>query len=108
MAWKSERGRQPVSGGGARSRIRAFRHDDIRAELERRLTALGHGLEFVATSRDCPDSLLVRRLRRALRAERRAARAGTIGYDLLRHLALARIDGANKRRGRTGEGGRRR
>ena len=108
MARRGERRRETVSGGGARLRIRAFRHDDIRTELERRLLALGHGLEPLARSGDCPDALLVRRLRRALRAERRAARAGAVGYDLMRHLALARLDGALKRHDRSGKGGHRR
>ena len=36
------------------------------------------------------DSLLLRQLTRALLAERRAAR-NRAGYDLLRHLALARL-----------------
>ena len=108
MARKGERRRKTTSGGGARSRIRAFRHDDIRAELERRLSALAHGFEPVARAGECPNPLLVRRLRRALRAERRAARAGAVGYDLMRHLALARLDDALKRRGRSGGGGRRR
>lgn len=41
---------------------------------------------------------LVARLARALRAERRRGRAGLAGYDIGRHLALARVLRAERQR----------
>jgi hypothetical protein len=107
MARKDERIREPSSGRRARFRIRAVRHDDVSAQLERRLLALRLRLGPEVISGDCPDPLLIRRLGRALRTERRAARSGTPGYDLLRHLALVRLSRTLKRRNRPGKGSRR-
>jgi hypothetical protein len=55
-----------------------------------------------------PDARLARRLAQALRAERRAARAGAAGYDPVRHLVLVRFARAFKRRSRPAGDRRRR
>jgi hypothetical protein len=107
MAPKDKRIREPSGGGRARFRIRAVRHDDVQAQLERRLLALRLRLGSGVISGDCPDSVLVRRLGQALRTERRAARSGTLGYDLLRHLALVRLGRTLKRRNLSGKVSRR-
>lgn len=83
---------QPVSDGRAREthrRIRAYRRDDIRAQLERRLIMLGIGFGPFAAA--VSDEETRQRLARALRLERRASRAGGFGYDPLRHLVLVRL-----------------
>ena len=107
MSPKDKRIRKLSGGGRARFRIRAVRHDDVQAQLERRLLALRVRLGTEVLSEDCPDSVLVRRLGQALRTERRAARSGTPGYDLLRHLALVRLGRSLKRRNLTGKVNRR-
>lgn len=59
-------------------RIRALRFDDSRAECERRLQAFGLFAKTLETS----DAAFALRIARALRNERKAARAGS-GYDPL-------------------------
>ena len=71
-----------------RRRIRSVRKEDVRSQLEQRLIWLGIGQSRMADA--SPD--LVRRLARALRRERRAARCRIgNGYDPLRHLLLVRF-----------------
>jgi hypothetical protein len=70
-------------------RIRAIRLDDSHKECERRLSAFGLFGTVLDTEGDSSFKL---RIARALRSERRAARAGGAGYDPLRHLILSRLD----------------
>ena len=83
---RGSRGRTGLAG--ARAGIRAMRREDISALIERRLITLGFDPKSPAA--DEGDPLVARRIARALRAERRAARNGA-GYDPLRHLVLARL-----------------
>lgn len=74
------RGEARASGG-----LRSFRADDATMRERVRLR--------LGVDPDRPpeaDAALLRRLSRALRAERRAAQRGR-GYDPLRHLLLARL-----------------
>jgi hypothetical protein len=72
--------------GPARGRIRATRSPDLVRDIERRIAALAL---FPTANRRGSEWAV--RLARALRAERRAARTGGFGYDLVRHLALVRM-----------------
>jgi len=76
--------------------IRAIRFADNREECERRLAAFG----LFAKILDNEDAKFALRIARALRAERRAARAGGSGYDPMRHLVLLRLDRRLRRRKR--------
>jgi hypothetical protein len=60
------------------------------AQLERRL----FGLRFSLQVPPSPDARqqFAQRLAYTLRKERRAARAGRVGYDPLRHLLLVRLE----------------
>ena len=75
-------------------RIRALRFDDSQAECERRLQAFGLFAKTLETS----DAAFTLRIARALRNERKAARAGS-GYDPLRHLMLTRLARRLRQRG---------
>jgi hypothetical protein len=89
---------QSEQAGRARpshARIRAYRRDDARTQLERRLLLLGIGLgPFAVREREAETA---KRVARALRRERRAARTGGFGYDPLRHLVLVRLTRAMRR-----------
>jgi hypothetical protein len=65
-----------------------MRREDTSSQIERRLIALGFDPKLPPA--DDRDPLVARRIARALRAERCAARSGA-GYDPLRHLVLARL-----------------
>lgn len=80
------------------SAIRALRLGDDRKECERRLQAFGLFAETLEKDSGAEFAL---RIARALRAERRAARAGT-SYDPMRHLVLARLDRRLRRHKRSG------
>ena len=82
--------------GGTRG-IRAVRFADNRKECEQRLVAFGL---FKSAFDGNSDDQFALRIARALRAERRAARAGGDGYDPMRHFLLARLDRRLKRRKR--------
>lgn len=68
--------------------IRAVRFEDNRRECERRLEAFG--LFARALDKDSDENFALR-VARALRAERKAARAGGRSYDPMRHLVLIRL-----------------
>ncbi len=78
-------------------RIRAYRAFDPRHEIDRRMIVFGAG----GPGRKLGPELY-RHLARALRAERRSARAWGRGYDLMRHLTLVRMQRAfdSRRRAR--------
>ncbi|MEX2129771.1 MAG: hypothetical protein WD871_16250 [Xanthobacteraceae bacterium] len=82
----------------ARGGLRAFRKDDVRAQIERRLWALVLGAEQPKAGGTEPR--LEPRLARALRGERRAARGGGPGYDPVRHLVLAGLERLMRRKRR--------
>lgn len=86
------------SDGVPASRIRAIRFQDNQKECEHRLSAFGL---FWAALDVGNDSSLRTRIARALRSERRAARAGGPGYDPMRHLVLARLDRRMQREWKT-------
>jgi hypothetical protein len=69
----------------ARGGLRAIRCTERDADLKARLAVIDVDLQ--PTDGEPPSNP---RIERALRAERRAARSG-VGYDPLRHLALARL-----------------
>jgi hypothetical protein len=77
--------------------IRAMRVEDAELECERRLEAFG--LFERVIDKDCEAGFALR-IARALRAERRAARAGGSGYDPVRHLVLVRLNRRLQRRKR--------
>jgi galactokinase len=85
MARKTPYNQPQSQRAAALPRLRAMRFENRNAEIERRIRALGFDREALQ------DPSVLRRLRHALRAERRAARAGSAAYDPLRHLALARL-----------------
>lgn len=88
----------PTAGDWGKTRgIRAMRFTDNRRECEQRLAAFGL---FARTFERNADDQFALRVARALRAERRAARAGGDGYDPMRHFVLARLDRRLKRRSR--------
>jgi hypothetical protein len=69
----------------------------VDAQIERRLWLLG--LDS-GGPRTVSGPCLAPRLARALRRERRAARAGAPGYDPVRHLVLARLERMVRKRRR--------
>jgi hypothetical protein len=71
---------------GAPPRIRAVRVESREAQLARRVFTLG------IDERRLHDPAVRRRLARALRHERRAARSGRAPYDPVRHLVLVRLE----------------
>jgi hypothetical protein len=88
----------PTASDWGRTRgIRAMRFTDNRKECEQRLAAFGL---FARTFDGNADDQFALRVARALRAERRAARAGGDGYDPMRHFVLARLDRRLKKRSR--------
>jgi hypothetical protein len=72
----------PIARGPSSTSIRAKPAYQIEREVERRIAAF-------AGARTEPRWRA--RMARALRDQRRAARRGGFGYDLLRHMALLRI-----------------
>jgi len=86
-----------ASDWGKTRGIRAIRFTDNRKECEQRLAAFGL---FQSTFDGNSDDQFALRIARALRAERRAAKAGGDGYDPMRHFLLARLDRRLKRRKR--------
>lgn len=86
-----------VAYGPPWGRIRAYRAFDLRQEIDRRMTVFGLG----GPGRSLLGPELYRHMARALRAERRAARAWGRGYDLMRHLTLVRMQRALDSRRRT-------
>jgi hypothetical protein len=78
--------------------LRAFRSDDVSSQIERRLCVLGLRAEDPRAG--STDTRLESRLARALRRERRAARAGGPGYDPVRHLVLVRLERQLRRKRR--------
>lgn len=85
---------RPTPLRGARG-IRAIRFEDHQEECERRLKAFGL---FARTLDKDSDENFALRVARALRAERKAARAGGDGYDPMRHLVLIRLNRRLRRR----------
>jgi hypothetical protein len=77
--------------------IRAMRVEDTQQECERRLEAFGLFARVIDKDSEAGFAL---RIARALRAERRAARAGAAGYDPVRHLVLVRLNRRLSRRKR--------
>lgn len=69
--------------------IRAMRVEDAEQECERRIEAFGLFERVIDKDSEAGFAL---RIARALRAERRAARAGGSGYDPVRHLVLVRLN----------------
>jgi hypothetical protein len=90
MAPKGKAGGRRVGRAFARGGVRAFRSDDVNSQIEQRLCMLG--LRTEGPRAGSTDTRIESRLARALRRERRAARAGGPGYDPVRHLVLARLD----------------
>jgi hypothetical protein len=84
---RSKRILGPIVRGPGSAAIRAKPAYQIEREIERRVAAFALG-----RARSGPDRQWRARMARALRDQRRAARRGGFGYDLLRHLALLRIE----------------
>lgn len=97
MSRIGSRNNPTASDWGNTRGIRAVRFTDNRKECERRLAAFGL---FARTFDGNSDDQFALRIARALRAERRAAKAGGDGYDPMRHFLLARLDRRLKRRKR--------
>ena len=76
----------PIARGPSSASIRARPAYQIEREIERRVAALASGRRS--------DPRWRARIARALRDQRRTARRGGFGYDLLRHMALLRIERA--------------
>lgn len=87
---------QPKFSTGAYG-IRAMRFEDSQQECERRLEAFGLFERAIDKNSEAGFAL---RIARALRAERRAARCGSAGYDPVRHLVLVRLNRRLRRRKR--------
>jgi len=83
----------PIARGPNRAAIRAKPGYQIEREVARRVTALALGARAGR-----PDPQWRARMACALRDQRRAARGGGFGYDLLRHMALLRIERALRAR----------
>ena len=88
-----------IAYGPPWGRIRAVRSFDVCREIDRRMMVFGLGGPGRKLG---PD--LERHLARALRHERRAARAWGRGYDLMRHLTLVRMQRALDSRRRRQKG----
>lgn len=87
---------QPKFSTGAHG-IRAMRFEDSQQECERRLEAFGLFERVIDRDSEAGFAL---RIARALRAERRAARSESAGYDPVRHLVLVRLNRRLHRRKR--------
>jgi hypothetical protein len=83
----------PIARGPDRAAIRGEPAYRIEEEVTRRVAALARAGSI--------DPQWRVRMARALRHQRRAARRGGLGYDLLRHLALLRIARGMRRRQRS-------
>jgi hypothetical protein len=86
---RSKRILGPIACGPNRAAIRAKPAYQIEREVDRRMAALELGGRI--------DPQWHARMARALRDQRRAARRGGFGYDLLRHMALLRIERGMRR-----------
>jgi hypothetical protein len=82
-----KRGHGPIARGPESAAIRARPAYQIEREVERRVAAFALG-----RARGGADPQWRVRMACALRDQRRAARRGGFGYDLLRHWALLRIE----------------
>jgi hypothetical protein len=90
-----KKNRQPRLSGS--HSIRAIRFEDSQQECERRLEAFGLFERIIDKDSEAGFAL---RIARALRGERRAARAGAAKYDPVRHLVLVRLNRRLHRRKR--------
>lgn len=84
----------------ALSRICPVRVTDNHEECKHRLAAFGLFRSILDGDSERDHSFKLR-VARALRSERRAARAGASGYDPMRHLILARLDRKFRERSKT-------